>query len=366
MISQESNIKCLQLQELITSSNSYLEEFKVFCAAVTENHRLTQLDLSLSKLTDEHVLLISNVIKGNSALKLLDLKDCDVTKSGSKYIAQAIAGNSSCILEDIFGIRLRIPECLEALNLDKLFGKQSNSNILKYCKARKSEGQVEVKRIRLIFVGNGATGKTTLIKRLKHNTFDESLIITDGVDISSLKLKDVEMTVFDFAGQPEYEHTHSLFFDESALFVLLHSPRSATLNWHQELQVFLTMILNCAPSAEIVLVTTRADDAVLSVEDIESIKAMCPNNNIKHCVPVDSKSGKGIAELIDILVDVSMKNVNTIKQIPRSFERLHVELASIEKDVFSIPVEKIGQMYPWWPSNMTTLALELFKNWVMF
>ena len=44
-------------------------------------------------------------------------------------------------------------------------------------------------------------------------------------------------------------------------------------------------ILHFAPSAEIVLVTTRADDAVLSVEDFESIKVIGPNNYIKHCVP---------------------------------------------------------------------------------
>lgn len=365
MLAQDySSINTLYLAKLILHPNNYLEDFKALFIAVAKNTRLTHLDISSSALTPEHIIIIADAIRINNVLKILDLSNCNISASGSSLIAQAIADNQACALEDVPGIRLSMKECLSILNLDKVFRKKSNSDILKFLKARKCEGLEEVHRIRLVFAGNGASGKTTLIRRLKHGAFDDSILLTDGVDISSLTLNNIEMTVFDFAGQPEYEHTHTLFFDESALFILLHNPRSAASNWRQVVQVFLNMILNCAPTADVILVTTRADEAVLSIEEIDEIKAMCPNDNIKHCIPVDSKSGTGISQLIKALVDVASKNPNTTTQIPRSFERLRRELSSIEKDIFSIPVEKIGVMYPWWPTDMTALALELFKNWV--
>ena len=72
---------------------------------------------------------------------------------------------------------------------------------------------INVYRAMLILVGAGNVGKTTLVKRLKSNVTGsmkvEAREMTDGIDISEVKLKslqkstDIIFTVYDFAGQEE-------------------------------------------------------------------------------------------------------------------------------------------------------------------
>ena len=44
--------------------------------------------------------------------------------------------------------------------------------------------------------------------------------MTDGIAMSHIEVGDVEFTTFDFAGQPEYAHTHMLFFNDTSISLL--------------------------------------------------------------------------------------------------------------------------------------------------
>lgn len=50
--------------------------------------------------------------------------------------------------------------------------------------------------------------------------------MTDGIVMSELTEGEIEYTALDFAGQEEYAHTHGLFFDNRAIFLAVHNPRS--------------------------------------------------------------------------------------------------------------------------------------------
>ena len=112
--------------------------------------------------------------------------------------------------------------CRSTLNLDDSFFDKSNEFILNYLNEFSSkEKGTEVYRAMLILVGAGNVGKTTLVKRLKSNITGtmkvDARMMTDGIDISEIKLKnpktsgEIIFTVYDFAGQEEYIHTHALF-----------------------------------------------------------------------------------------------------------------------------------------------------------
>jgi GTPase SAR1 family protein len=69
-------------------------------------------------------------------------------------------------------------------------------------------------------------GKTTLLHRLRDKHFVAQPGMTDGIVMSELTVGDIEYTALDFAGQEEYAHTHGLFFDNRAIFLAVHNPRS--------------------------------------------------------------------------------------------------------------------------------------------
>ena len=86
---------------------------------------------------------------------------------------------------------------------------------------------------KLILVGYGAVGKTSLVNRLVHQTFDAGETKTEGIQITDWPLclkgnEDVKLNVWDFGGQEIMHSTHQFFLTERSLYLLSsqRSPRS--------------------------------------------------------------------------------------------------------------------------------------------
>jgi GTPase SAR1 family protein len=350
------------IMELSLTASLSEDQWRTILSALNLCPNIQHLTVSTSFDDSKYnvVILVAEALRTNTSFKTLTFEKSD--QDCSKMIAEAIGQNVNCILENLIGVNLSSRAARKILGLDKYFQKKDNKTILKFLREMRDNGVTIVKRIKLIFAGNGEVGKSTLIKRLKEGKFEENTqIMTDGIDISRLEIGGIDMTVFDFAGQPEYEHTHSLFFDKNSLFLLLYSPRAGGM---ERLKVYQQMILNCVPNAIIIFVTTRADEARLSSDEMESIRDGCPN--IRATIAVDSKSGTGISELQSILVEIAMQQEYTVKSIPSSFEKFRQILQSFGSTRFSISYEEVKALCSSQldiKANMIDLALELFLSW---
>jgi internalin A len=75
---------------------------------------------------------------------------------------------------------------------------------------------------KLILVGFGAVGKTSLVNRLIHNAFDVKSSKTEGIQITKWPLRlndaeDITLHVWDFGGQEIMHSTHQFFLTERSL-----------------------------------------------------------------------------------------------------------------------------------------------------
>ena len=83
---------------------------------------------------------------------------------------------------------------------------------------------------KLILVGFGAVGKTSLVNRLIHNTFDPTSKKTEGINITQWPLQlnqseDITLHVWDFGGQEIMHSTHQFFLTERSLYLLVLNGR---------------------------------------------------------------------------------------------------------------------------------------------
>nr|WP_250564806.1 leucine-rich repeat domain-containing protein [Adonisia turfae] len=83
---------------------------------------------------------------------------------------------------------------------------------------------------KLILVGFGAVGKTSLVNRLIHNTFDSNSQKTEGINITQWPLQlnqseDIILHVWDFGGQEIMHSTHQFFLTERSLYLLVLNGR---------------------------------------------------------------------------------------------------------------------------------------------
>ena len=199
-----------------------------------------------------------------------------------------------------------------------------------------------LKRTNLVVVGNGASGKTTLIHRLRTNEFRIGFDMTDGIDLSHLYVGPVCFTVKDIAGQQVYAHTSATLLTDNALYLAVFCPRVES-NLDAIIQ-FLHMIKDHSNDVRVVLATTRCKEVHMDPIMLDTLLRRYPM--IVHVVPVDSFTGEGIDELKKFLLSevTTQDKYCTKKMVPTrissivdrisSYAALNPKLFSVPRDTF--------------------------------
>ena len=71
---------------------------------------------------------------------------------------------------------------------------------------------------KIVLIGPGAVGKTSLLQRFVHNKFSEGYSLTIGVDFLSKEVKvepgeSARLTIWDVGGQERFRFMRSRFYD---------------------------------------------------------------------------------------------------------------------------------------------------------
>ena len=80
---------------------------------------------------------------------------------------------------------------------------------------------------KITVIGDGGVGKTSLIKKYTHGTFEEDYISTIGAQFSFYDEKingdECKLYFWDIAGQKEFEFLRSDFYEESKAAIIVYS-----------------------------------------------------------------------------------------------------------------------------------------------
>ena len=113
--------------------------------------------------------------------------------------------------------------------------KQGNDAIQRYFGKIRKEGIDYIYEAKLILVGEGSSGKTSLQKRLldKNAKLPESDKRTRGIEVIDFEFKKDKIAhIWDFGGQVVYYPVHRFFITENSVFVLLASTRQNDHNFN--------------------------------------------------------------------------------------------------------------------------------------
>ena len=188
---------------------------------------------------------------------------------------------------------------------------------------------------KLVLVGEGNVGKTTLLKALKGKAGEapqEHEPTTHGVeiDIHGLRLphpaKDgvkIQLNAWDFGGQDVYRVTHQFFFSRRSLYLLVWEPRRGVQQG--QVEDWLNMIrLRVGDDARVIIVSThcktgeriaRIDQPVFKQQYGDMIVGF---HEVDSLVP-DEATGEmvGIAELKKVIAEHASK----LEQMGMGFNR---------------------------------------------
>ncbi len=162
---------------------------------------------------------------------------------------------------------------------------------------------------KLLVVGEGGVGKTSLLRALRGEEFDTQESTTHGIEIKSLELThptqadtSMELNTWDFGGQEIYHATHQFFLTNRSLFLLAWNAR---LGFEQgKLYYWLDTIKALAPESPILLVATHIDerDADLPLKELRDKYPQI----VEH-YKISSKISLGIEELRQAIAEAAAK-----------------------------------------------------------
>ncbi|MCP4363601.1 MAG: GTPase [Chloroflexi bacterium] len=172
-----------------------------------------------------------------------------------------------------------------------------------------AKGSVTRYETKLLIIGEGGSGKSSLLRALQRKPFDPNLSTTHGINIEPLNLThsrqpEVEITlnIWDFGGQQIYHTTHQFFLTQRSLYVLVWNARvdadqGRLDHWLRNIQVL-------APDAPIMIVATHIDERPADF-NYDRYKTTYPQL-VGH-IGVSNKNGEGINELKQLLAEEATK-----------------------------------------------------------
>ena len=150
---------------------------------------------------------------------------------------------------------------------------------------------------KLIVVGEGAVGKTSLMRRLLFNEFSDNENITQGIEINHWSLDteiadNLRINIWDFGGQDIYHATHQFFLTKRSLYILVWEARKD--NDIVNFDYWLNIIKLLSDESAVIIVLTKIDQNVKLIDEVALKRKF---KNIVAFFKVSAKTGVGIEDL---------------------------------------------------------------------
>ncbi len=211
-----TGLQSLDLRYNKISDISFLEKLTGLQSLDLRSNQISDISF-LEKLTGLQSLdLRENKISDISFLeKLTGLQSLDLRENKIKNIPLSIFQLGMEIFLEYYGIGLNLDDNpIESPPMEIL--KQGLQSGLDWFEATK----IKLNEIKIMLIGDPKAGKTSLLRRLKDNTFDENEVQTDGVNIEDIQFGECETFkkqkalheltghFWDFGGQEIMNATH--------------------------------------------------------------------------------------------------------------------------------------------------------------
>lgn len=216
--------------------------------------------------------------------------------------------------------------------------------ILDYLREQQESPARPLNEAKLILVGQGGVGKTSLVKRLMGQGFDEAENQTEGIHIESWTLNvnrpqqgvvPVALNIWDFGGQEIMHATHQFFLTKRSLYLLVLDARQGEDEGRVE--YWLALINSFAPDAPVLIVINKSDQYHLDINR-RGLQEKYPA--IKGFIRTSARGGQGIDQLKTEIAALlaTMEHVDTA--FPASWMRVKTDLVAMQAQRHFLPYDE--------------------------
>lgn len=183
---------------------------------------------------------------------------------------------------------------------------------------------------KLILVGEGAVGKTSLVRSLVNEPFDAEESKTEGLEIRLWKVthegEGIKLNLWDFGGQEIYHATHQFFMTKRSLYLLVIDARQD--EYRNRLEYWLRLIRSLGADSPAIVVINKCEQHKLDL-DRRGLKA---KYQIESFIETSCATGKGIERLRKVITDTVGRLEHVHDLLPDTWFRVKNTLEVMERD----------------------------------
>ncbi len=275
----------------------------------------------LNKITQLYASdnLISNI---DILIGLPNLNEIMVDGNNIRFIPTHIAERFSWLADSLnepYKIKNRIAISNNPLEFPPLSVIALGPIVTKeYYDTAEQYGHTALSEGRIIVIGDGASGKSSLIEKMLYNSFTIGREQTNGIKIDNLSLQHPEdkrnltFHFWDFGGQEIQHAVHKFFFTEGCLYVLVLDNRK-----EEEPEYWLQQIESLGGKASVLVVFNKQDENNAETADRKYLKEKYPN--IVGFYNTSCKTGFGIEDFKNKLYSEVVKLRTVSEQFPNNW-----------------------------------------------
>lgn len=186
-----------------------------------------------------------------------------------------------------------------------------------------------INECKLLIVGQGDVGKSSLVERLVHGTFTPNKPRTEGIARERWSVPSrhegerVTLNIWDFGGQEIMHATHRFFLTKRSLYLIVIDARKGENE--SNLHYWLSMVRTFGEDSPVIVVTNQCEPPNDLNLNEHGLKRDHPN--IRGFVKTSCLTGRGIDELTQLVKREIEQSEHVYNRLPPGWAEVKAELA---------------------------------------